>query len=68
MTKLDKVATSYKFSFFGVFFVIVPNRITENATKRYHGHKVTAVLHIYSKILGIRLPGNKNKTLMLIKV
>ena len=42
----------------------------EKANKSYHIYKVIVVLHIYSKILGIRLvgnPANKNKSLILIK-
>ena len=54
----------------GVFFVTVRIQFSENANKWYHVYKVIVVLHIHSKILGIRLvghPANKNKSLILIK-
>ena len=71
MTKLDKVATSHNCKFEGVgVFVPLREQFVENITRSYHVYKVIAVLHIYYKILGIRLvehPANKNKCLVLIK-
>ena len=54
----------------GVFFVTARKQFAENAYKSCHVYKVIVVLHIYSKILGIRLvvhPANKNKSVILIK-
>ena len=72
MTKLDNVATSHNCKFMGrgCFFVTVQKQFSENANKSYHVYKVIVVLHIYSKMLGIRYvghPANKNKSLILIK-
>ena len=41
-----------------VFFVTVQKQFAENANKSYHAYKVIVMLHIYSKILGIRLVGH----------
>ena len=72
MTKLDKAATIHNCKFYWdwCFFVTVRKQFSENPNKNYHVYYVIVVLHIYSKILGIRLvghPANKTKSLILIK-
>ena len=72
MTKLEKVAISHNFNFrrWWCFFVPVQEQFAENTNKSYHVCRVIFVLHIYHKMLGIRLAGpsaNKNKSLILIK-
>ena len=55
--------------FFVCFFLPLQKQFAENANKKYHIYKVIAVLHVYNKILGIRLaghPANKNKNLILL--
>ena len=72
LTKLDKVPNyqPIKTSNFRGFFFFVTLRIqlAKNANKNYHVYKVIVVLHIYNKILGIRLAGhpkNRNKSVVL---
>ena len=53
-----------------VFLVPMRKQFAETPNKSYHVYKRIVVLHIYNKILGIRLeghPANKNKSLILIK-
>ena len=68
MIKLDKVATDQNFKFEGVGVFCNSAKATSRTLKSYHVYKMIVVLHIYHKILGIRLaghPANKNKSVVL---
>ena len=56
MTKLENKSNQSHFQFYGGgCFFATAKKNAENAGKSYHFYKVIVVLHIYSKILGIRL-------------